>query len=368
MAAGGSRWCRAARGFGLAALALAAAPSTRAAASAGEALVERARFVMGTRLVVQARGEDAERAIERAFAEVDRLDAVLSNWRADSEVTRLNAAAAGGPFRCSPDLFAAATVALDWAERTGGTFDPTVEPLVRALGLRGDEGRLPGVPPEPEAAGPGPVGWRLVEVDRSRRTLRYRRPGMGLDFGGIGKGIALDAAAAVLRRAGVTAALLDFGGQALVFGTGPDEGGWRLGLADPVERDRVAGSVLLRAGSLAVSGNSERSRTTASGEKVPHLLDPATGRPASFDGTVSVIAPDATSADALSKAFFVMGPERGLAWATSRGLDVLYLRRDGDGLLRRRGRGAFLPDAPDAVPPQRPAPKTAGAPSRKESR
>ena len=332
------------------------------------AAVERARFLMGTRLVVQASGAGAPEAIEAAFAEVERLESVLSNWRADSEVAHLNAAAAAAPFRCSPDLFAAATTALDWAEKTSGTFDPTVEPLVRALGLRGDEGRLPGIAPEPDTAAPGPVDWRLVEVDRSRRTIHYLRPGMGLDFGGIGKGIALDAAAAVLKRAGVTAALLDFGGQTLVFGAGPDDGAWRLGLADPVERERVAGSVLLRAGSLAVSGNGERSRTTASGAKIPHLLDPATGRPASFDGSVSVIAPDATSADALSKAFFVMGPERGLAWAESRGLDVLYLRRDGDGLLQRIGRGVFLPEDHASDPQPRRAPEESGAPSGKESR
>jgi len=339
-----------------------------ATSSGGAVTVERARFLMGTRLVIQARGAGAAEAIERAFAEVERLESVLSNWRSDSEVAHLNAAAAAAPFRCSADLFAAATTALDWAERTSGTFDPTVEPLVRALGLRGDEGRLPGIDPEPATAAPGPVGWRLVEVDRPHRTLRYLRPGMGLDFGGIGKGIALDAAASVLKRAGVSAALLDFGGQTLVFGAGPDEGGWRLGLADPVERERVAGSVLLRSGSLAVSGNGERSHTTASGAKVPHLLDPATGRPASFDGSVSVIAPDATSADALSKAFFVMGPERGLAWAKSRGLDVLYLRREDDGSLQRIGRGVFLADDPTEVFPQRRVPAEPGAPSGKESR
>jgi len=350
------------------------APAARPASAPGApsigdvGTVERARFLMGTRLVIQARGAGAPQAIERAFAEVERLEAVLSNWRSDSEVAHLNAAAAAAPFHCSADLFAAATTALDWAEKTSGTFDPTVEPLVRALGLRGDEGRLPGIVPEPESGAAGPIGWRLVEVDRGHRTIHYLRPGMGLDFGGIGKGMALDAAAAVLKHAGVTAALLDFGGQTLVFGTGPDDGGWRLGLADPVERERVAGSVLLRAGSLAVSGNGERSHTTASGAKIPHLLDPATGRPASFDGSVSVVAADATSADALSKAFFVMGPERGLAWAKSRGLDVLYLRRDGDGLLQRIGRGVFLADAPPGDPEPRPAPEQSGATSGKESR
>jgi FAD:protein FMN transferase len=369
MAGRRSRRWRVVRGVGLAACAaaLAIAPGPGSAAADRAAPVERARFLMGTRLVLQARGPGAPEAMERAFAEVERLEAILSNWRSDSEVARLNAAAAEAPFRCSPDLFAAATTALEWAARTGGTFDPTVEPLVRSLGLRGDEGRLPGIPPEGKTAESGPVGWRLVEVDRARRTLRFRSHGMGLDFGGIGKGIALDAAAAVLRRGGVTAALLDFGGQTLVFGSGPDDGGWRLGLADPVERERVAGSVLLRAGSLAVSGNSERSHLAGDGTKVPHLLDPRTRRAAAFDGSVSVIASDATSADALSKAFFVMGPEAGLAWAESRGLDVLYLRRDGDGSLQRIGRGVFLDAAPSGAPRPTPAPEP-GAHSGKELR
>lgn len=316
------------------------------------ATVARARFLMGTRLEIEAAGPTAAQAIEQAFAEVERLDAILSNWRGDSEVSRLNAAAADAAFRCSPDLFAAATTALHWAERTGGAFDPTVEPLVRRLGLRGGEGRLPGIAPEPEPdpAAPLPIGWRLVQVEAASRSLRYRARGMGLDFGGIGKGIALDAAAAVLRRHGTTSARLDFGGQTLVFGAGPDEGGWRLGLSDPDERDQVVGSIVLRSGSLAASGNAERSKTDAQGRTVSHLLDPATGRPARYQGSVTVIAPDATSADALSTALFVMGPERGLAWAEANGLDVLYLSREPDGTLRRSARGSFLASDPGCSP------------------
>jgi len=341
---------------GLAAAALAVTAPGAATASPAPT-IERARFLMGTRLLIAARGPAAETAIERAFAEVDRLERELSNWRDDSEVALLNRTAADRPVVCSEDLYAAVAAALAWAQRTDGAFDPTVEPLVRRLGLRGDAGRLPGAPPEaPPGPGPAPIGWRLVAVRPEDRSVRYLARGVGLDFGGIGKGIALDAAAAVLKRAGVAAAQLDFGGQVLVFGHGPDEGGWSLGLSDPDERDRAVGAFVLRAGSLAVSGNSER----AAG--VPHLLDPCTGAPAPFDGSVTVVAPDATSADALSTALFVLGPERGLAYAAVRNLDVLYLRRGGDGALVRRGRGAFAASVPGAPSPTTRAPGEPGAP------
>jgi thiamine biosynthesis lipoprotein len=341
----------------------AAAPGATAAPTA------RARFLMGTRLVIEVGGETggeaagpaAPRAIERAFAEVERLDAVLSNWRSDSEVSRLNATAADRSFRCSADLFAAAASALGWAEKTGGAFDPTIEPAVRRLGLRGAEGRLPGVAPEAIPSEPGTIDWRLVRADPADHSLTFRSRGMGLDFGGIGKGIALDAAAAVLRREGIAAAHLDFGGQSLVFGDGPDEGGWRIGLSDPIDRDRVVGTILLRTGSLAASGNAERPHG-ASSAATPHLLDPATGAPAPFDGSVTVIAPDATAADALSTALFVMGPERGLAWAEAHGLDVLYLRRAIDGSLRRGGRGAWLSGAPASTAHVSRAPVSGGRP------
>ena len=338
------------------------APAPVATETAGDGPIERARFLMGTRLVIEATGPGAEAAIGRAFAEVERLDRVLSNWRDDSEIAVLNRSAAAGPVTCSPDLFSAVAASLAWAEKTGGAFDPTVEPLVRRLGLRGEEGRLPGAV-APPTAGPGPdaIGWRLVDIDPSLRRVRFLAAGVGLDFGGIGKGIALDAAAAVLRKAGVGAARLDFGGQVLVFGGGPDDGGWRIGLSDPRERDRIVGSFVLRDGSIAVSGNAERPAGGPDGAR-SHLLDPRLGAPARFDGSVTIVGRDATSADALSTGLFVMGPEVGLAYAAAHGLDVLYLRRDGDGALVRRGRGALAGQVPGEASPTTRAPGTSGTP------
>jgi len=313
----------------------------------------RARFLMGTRLSIETDDPAPEDALDEAFGEVSRLETILSNWRATSEISRLNREAARGPVACSPDLFDAIAAALRWAEATGGTFDPTVEPLVVALGLRGEDGRLPDGGAQPDAPGaadayagtdPGsagpPVGWRHVRLDRRSRSVRFDVPGVGIDFGGIGKGIALEAAARVLRRHGVRRALLDFGGQVVAIGRPRGTTGWTVGIADPDERERAVAVVGIADLSLATSGNSERSVMTAQG-RLGHILDPAAERPAAYPGSVTVAARDATAADALTKALFVMGPEKGVAWADRREIAALYLWRGEDGTLRRRPTRAF---------------------------
>jgi FAD:protein FMN transferase len=312
----------------------------------------RARYLMGCVLSIEVPASAGEAPIEAAFKEVRRLEVVMSNWKEDSEIARLNRAAWSRPFVCSADLFGAVASALHWAGATGGAFDPTVEPLVRRLGLRGVEGRLPGDEepcPNPGAApgtmagagvGQTPIGWRHVLLDERTHSVRFEWQGMGLDLGGIGKGIALDAAARVLKDGGVQNALLDFGGQVLALGSSPDAPGWPVGVADPEDRARAAVGVMVHDASLATSGNGERSVPGPAGP-VGHILDPARGTPAEFRGTVTVLAQDATAADALSTALFVMGPERGARWAAERGLAVLYLWRHPDGTLAENATAAF---------------------------
>jgi len=298
---------------------------------------------MGTRLSITIDEPVAEQAFDDAFDEVARLEGILSNWKATSELARLNARAARADVVCSPDLYRAIRVSLEWAEKTGGAFDPTVEPLVRALGLRpGDEIGRTGQPlaagPVPSA--PLPVGWRHVRLGRSDRLVRFDADGVGIDLGGIGKGIALDAAARVLARDGVRDALLDFGGQVLALGRPRGSRGWAVGIADPGDREEPVTVVPVADLSLATSGNGERS-VPGPGGPVGHILDPATGRPAPFDGSLTVAAAEGTSADALSTALFVMGPARGVAWAERRGIPALYLWRDRDGRLHHSATRAF---------------------------
>ena len=335
---------------GLLACLIAAGPSGLLAqddAASGQNGASRARYLMGTRLTIETEGRAPAGALEAAFDEVARLEGIFSNWRRESEISRLNEEAARAPVRCSRELFGAVRIALTWAEETDGAFDPTVEPLVRALGLRGEEGRLPD--PEAPAApvggetapsAPPPIGWRHVHLQNRTHSVRFDTEGVGLDLGGIGKGIALDAAAGVLRRHGVRRALLDFGGQVLAIGHPVRFPAWGIGIADPADRDNVIAVVGIDGLSLATSSNSERFVKTPRG-RIGHILDPAEGRPARFQGSLTVAARDATSADALSTALFVMGPERGAAWAEARDIPALYVWRDDTGTLRSRSSRAF---------------------------
>jgi thiamine biosynthesis lipoprotein len=326
---------------------VAAADGVRNAGTAGadedRHAVSRARFLMGTRLSIEIPAPAGPAIFEAAFDEVERLEEVMSNWRETSEVTALNRSASAAPFRCSVDLFAAVAASLRLAEGTEGAFDPTVEPMVKRLRLRSADGRVPDGPAtagEDDAAPEAPVGWRHVHLDPLGLTVWFDAPGIGIDLGGIGKGIALDAAARVLRDHGVRSALLDFGGQALALGAPPGTSGWRLGIALPEDREASMAVVVLKDASLAGSGNGERA-VKGPGGRVGHILDPGTGAPARFSGTVTVAAEDGTTADALSTALFVMGPDAGVRWADRRSVAVLYAWVEEDGALRIRGSSAF---------------------------
>ena len=327
-------------------------PADGAGIVTGETLT-RGRYLMGTVLTISVPGSAGERPIEAAFDEVARLEEVMSNWRETSEISRLNEARPGYPVRCSEELFDAIVAALRWAEETAGAFDPTVEPLVQLLGLRRDgtptRVTAHGAAADPTMGNPRStvvdrralaVGFHHVVLDPVSRTVLYDTPGAGIDLGGIGKGIALDAALRVLKMEGVDSALLDFGGQILASGSGPEGRGWPVGIADPDDRSAPVARVTIHDASLATSGNGERSVATATGT-IGHIIDPAGGASAPFRGTVTVGADNATAADALSTALFVMGPENGIRWAEERGVAALYLmRREGE--LERDASRAFM--------------------------
>ncbi len=296
----------------------------------------RSRYLMGTRCqgtAWAASPGDAAAAIEAAFDEIARLEAILSDYRPGSELSRLNHAAFASPFACSPDLFDFIRVSAACTARTGGAFDITIAPLTAVWDLRG-AGRI--ATPEQVRHALGQVGSSRLQLDDDNRTVRFGVGGMALDPGGIGKGYALDAAARVLRARGIRAALLDFGGQVLALGAPPGKKGWLVGIAHPLRRDEEAATLLLRNASIATSGNAERG-IDVNGRDLGHILDPRTGEPVSTRRTASAIAASASEADAFSTALLVMGPDEGLRWAGDQsGLNAMFLEVDGQGHLHAR--------------------------------
>lgn len=262
---------------------------------------------MGTALslTVSAPTRDsAVRASEAGVREIERIEALLSTWREDSPLARLNAVAPGTAVELPAELFKLLKGVFEWRERTGGAFDPTVAPLVRAWGLRG-AGRIPG--PAELLTARRVTGPSLFSFEESSLSVSRHDALAGIDEGAWGKGWALDRAAAAMREAGAVSGLLDLGGQILTFGEAT-----AVDVASPLERNRPVVTLHLRDESVSTSGNSERG-VTVNGRRIGHLLDPRSGEPARDFGTVTVVAKDGLTADILSTAFFVLGEKEGLA-------------------------------------------------------
>jgi thiamine biosynthesis lipoprotein len=293
------------------------------------ATITLALHAMATRFEMVLHGENPvglRAAGEEALAEIERLEAQLSLYRASSEIAQLNARAAQGPVRVTPSLFALLGQAQQLHQETGGAFDITVGPLVRCWGFLGGGGHLPEA--EALAAAHASVGMGLVELDPEQFTVRFARQGVMLDLGAIGKGYAIERAADILREAGVASALLH-GGTSTVYALGhpPEAECWKVAVEAPRRRGdgpragaprgmeaRRSGApapplatVPLRDQALSLSAVWGRS-FQAAGKTFGHVLDPRTGQPVSGAVLAAVVLPSATETDALSTALLVLGP------------------------------------------------------------
>lgn len=285
-------------------LAVAAAAHAVAAARGLHAV----RYLMGTWCdLILLDGRPDETTAEAAFQEIARLERILSNWDAASEISRLNANAGRGPQAVSVDLAAVVDDAEKLCASTDGAFDPSVGSLVHAWGFDTESPIHPSPTRAREAA---------TRVGCDRTTVRLDPPSITLaadtrlDLGGIGKGYAVDRALAVLRARGVMRAKLDFGSSSLGF-IGQVDGGWPVVIADPRDRDRPLLGFRIEQGAVSSSGQRERS-FVSDGRRYGHIFDPRSGAPVESPLLlVTVIAPEATLADGLSTGLFVMGAEQG---------------------------------------------------------
>lgn len=246
----------------------------------------------------------AESAARAAFARIAKLDAMMSDYKPDSELRRLgDEGQAWTPV--SPDLLEVLTTAIAVARATDGAFDPTAGPLVALWRETRKTGRLP-APAAIEAARTS-VGWTHVEIDRARGAVRLMKPGMQLDLGGIAKGYILGEALRVLRMSGLGRALVESGGDIVVGSGPPGLAGWRIDApsADALFRGRAS---RLTNSALATSGSSEQF-VEIDGVRYSHVIDPRTGMAVTSQVTARVIADDGATADALATALTVLGPD-----------------------------------------------------------
>jgi FAD:protein FMN transferase len=250
---------------------------------------------------------DAVPAAEAALDVIDSVEDQLTVFRDASEVVHLNARAAAEPVPVSESLFKLLETCAAISLETAGAFDPATGAMTKAWGFYRREGRVP--PPAERIAAMHASGMRHVVLDPEHRTVKFRRAGLELNFGGIGKGYALDLAAEVLRKDwGIHSALLHGGGSS-VYAIGHPPGqpsGWVIELKHPAEETRTLGSIHLRDEGLGTSAATFQF-FEYNGKKLGHVLDPRVGWPAEGTAAATVVAPSAAEADAYSTAAFVLG-------------------------------------------------------------
>ena len=288
----------------------------------------------GVRLIVLDGDLEAARAaVERVLDEVDRS---YSRFRDDSELSALNQAA-GRETRVSPLLVRALDGALDAARRSGGAVDPTVGRAMRVIGYDADFSVISGTSRPIELRMAPVPGWSAIALDRRNRSVTLR-PGVEIDLGSTGKGLAADLAArAALDVAGPDAGVLvSLGGDISTAGRSPD-GGWRVLVAEDSETasDADGEVIAIDCGGLATSTTTVRRWSSASGVTVHHIVDPRTGLPAETAWrTATVVAATCEAANAASTAAIVLG-EAAPAWLEGAGLPARLVAVDGQ--VRRLG-------------------------------
>lgn len=265
------------------------------------------RRIMGTLCEVQVYHSDpnvAAQAATAALDEMSRVDALLSNYLPDSELTRMNRAAGKGTFIASPELYAFVKRSRTFFDGTLGAFDPTMGSIVRAWGFFTSQPARPA--PADLVRAKAQAGFSNVTLDDATRSVRYLVDGLEIDPGGIGKGYAVDRAADVLRRRGVSAALISAGGSTLyAIGNPPGREGWKISVRDPAKVAESLAFVTLNDNALSTSGVAEK-WVVEDGHRYAHIIDPRTKEPSERMCQVTLVAPDATSSDALTKAAFLL--------------------------------------------------------------
>jgi thiamine biosynthesis lipoprotein len=288
--------------------AVAAAP-VPAADGAGLLRVAKSAGAMGSTYSVELYGRDRARLEEAADAALDeakRLDGLLSNYKPDSEWSRVNQGAAQGPVKVSPELFQLFSACLTYSRESEGSFDISVGPLMKVWGFYKGTGHLPHA--AEVAAAMTKVGYGHVRLDARAQTVAFDRAGVELDPGGIGKGYAVDRMTDVLRRKGIGIALVAGSGSS-IYGMGAPPSspeGWPVDIRDPWTHEKTVATVYLKDMSMSTSGSYEKF-FRAEGKIYAHIMDPRTGYPAAGSVAVSVVSPRTIDSEAWAKPYFVNG-------------------------------------------------------------
>lgn len=288
----------------------------------------REEAIMGTAVKVELWSEDraaARAAIDAVMGEMRRIDRAMSPFKPESELSRLNRDAAARPVALSAELFELIARSIEFSELSGGAFDISYASVGYLYDYR------EGIKPSDAAIqrANAAVGWRHLILDAAKRTLRYAREGVRIDLGGFAKGHAVDRSIAILEHRGIEHAMVSAGGDSRVLG---DRRGrpWTVAIRDPRRAGAAVAVLPLEDVAISTSGDYER-YFEQDGIRCHHVIDPKTGRSPAHVRSVTILAPDGLTAEALGKSVFVMGVEQGLRLVEScPGVDAVVVDAAGN--------------------------------------
>jgi thiamine biosynthesis lipoprotein len=304
--------------------------------------------IMGTRISVELRAEDAAKgtaAIDAVMAEMRRIDALMSHYKPDSELSQINLRAAVEPVHVDRELFDLLKLSLHFSEITDGAFDITYAGVGHLYDYRR---HIKPTEAEIRAALPT-VNWRNLILDEDKLTVKFAMPGMRIDVGGIGKGYAVDRCIAILQSMGFTHALVTAGGDSRIIGD-RDGRPWVVGIRHPDDPNKIVTRVPLIDTAMSTSGDYYRFFDEG-GVRYHHIIDPRTGHSASRVRSATILGPTATETDGLSKTAFVLGAEKTLELINRMPkFDAIFITPEGRVLYSR----GLAPPAEKTTEPQGP--------------
>ena len=301
-------------------------------------------FAMDTYMTVTAYGDNAQKGVTDAVAEIQRLDNLLSIGKEDSEISKLNKS---GSAALSDDTAVMVAKALDLYKSTGGAFDITVLPLMELWGFTTQEYY---VPTEDEIQSTlQRVGADKLTWDESTKTLTLGNK-QEIDLGGIAKGFTSSRIMEIFKKDGVTCGMVSLGGNVHLLGTKQDGSAWRVGIQDPDNTDDMLGVLQANDCAVITSGAYERN-FEKDGVTYHHIIDPATGKPSNSGLTsVTIVSKDGTLADGLSTSLFVMGKDKAIAYWKQHAdeFDTILVDKDRNVYITEGIAGNFSPDSVSA--------------------
>lgn len=290
--------------------------------------VERSLFAMNTYMTFTAYGEDAQAALQEAEECIQQVEGLWSVTDEDSEIYQANHSG-GQPVTVSEETAEIISFALEMAQRTGGALDPTIYPVLTAWGFTTDSKQVPSQQQIAQLL--EQVGYDRIQLNGSELTVP---DGMELDLGAVGKGYTADLVTEILRRHGVTSALISLGGNIQAIGSRPDGSDWRLGIRAPWESGNL-GVLTVSDAAVVTSGGYENYFDDEQGNIYWHILDPSTGYPADSGlQSVTIVGREGRMCDALSTALFVMGAQSAEQyWRENGGFEMLLVTDSGEILI-----------------------------------